>query len=142
VEHQTHFDLERKLLNQHHDHYVSFSRLLLSLSTGSFTLLAAFQDSIIEAAAKPIVAKVVFPLLLASMLFGVLVQHRVVMNPLRHLRDADALMQKAKDSGADEPVILRRRPSVWERVFFWLQEATFSASFIVIAYFVFKNAVA
>lgn len=139
---QTHLELEHKLLNQHHDHYVSFSRLLLSLSTGSFTLLAAFQDSLIDASAKTTASKLVFPLLLASILFGVLVQHRIVMNPLRHLRFADTQLKQAAEKGPEEVVILRRRPSRSERVFFWCQEATFAASFVVIAFYVFKHAAA
>lgn len=86
--HQNFLSLEHKLLNQHHDDYAAFTRLILSLAVGSFSLLAALSDKLLSADAFLAFAKAAFPLLFISILAGLFVQHRIMMNPQWHLEEA------------------------------------------------------
>lgn len=126
---QTFSELEHKLLNQHHDHYVAFSRLLLSLATGAFALLAAFRTDVVLDSAYRNLALTAFPCLLVSVLAGILVQHRIMMNPIWHLDHARDLMKRAE---ADEPVEIRRRPSRLEMFAYRVQALAFIGSFLAL----------
>ncbi|WP_143089517.1 hypothetical protein [Marinospirillum celere] len=79
---QTFDDLEHKLLNQHGDEYKAFTRLLLTISIACITILASVKS---DGGWLYIAASI---LLFLSVLFGVLVQHRIMMNPMYHLEDA------------------------------------------------------
>jgi hypothetical protein len=127
---QTFFELEHKLLNQHHDHYVSFTRLVLSLAVGSFSLLAAFRQSLLSSERFEDLAWTAFPLLLVSILAGLLVQHRIMMNPIFHLRHAKALADASTDEVAIE---VRRKPSGLEMWFYRIQVLAFLFAFIVLS---------
>ena len=126
--------LEHKLLNEHHDEYAAFTRLILSLAVGSFSLLAALSPSLLASASADKLAKAAFPLLLVSILAGLLVQHRIMMNPQWHLELARKLIsQRAPDDQG--PIELRRRPSMLERWFYRVQVLSFLAAFIVLSIF-------
>jgi hypothetical protein len=133
---QTFADLEYKLLNQHHDEYAAFTRLILSLAVGSFSLLAALSGTLFANANAIAFGKAAFPFLLVSILSGILVQHRIMMNPKWHLEDAAKLMAQRK---ADDPspIELRRRPSHVERWFFRIHVSSFLAAFVTLSVFMF-----
>lgn len=124
---QTFDDLEHKLLNQHGDEYKAFTRLLLTISIACITILASVQSDggWLYATASL--------LLFLSVLFGVLVQHRIMMNPIYHLEDAAEQVRVAEESGSDEPIKIRRRPTKIEQVFYRLQASSFVAAFLFLA---------
>lgn len=124
---QTFDELEHKLLNQHGDEYKAFTRLLLTISVACITILASVKS---DSGWIYLSASL---LLFLSVLFGVLVQHRIMMNPIYHLEDAAKLVRESEESGSDEPVKIRRRPTKIERVFYRLQATSFVAAFLLLA---------
>lgn len=135
---QTFDDLKKKLLDQHHEQYTFFTRLVLSLSTASFSLLAAFNGSLLASAQFTALAKAAFPLLVVSMLSGVYVQYQIMVRPLDHLREAEQLTNKALAAGDPHtPILMRRIPSKGERFFFNAQVLSFLAAFCGLALYVF-----
>jgi hypothetical protein len=135
VEPQSFLALEHKLLNQHHDHYVAFTRLVLSLAAGSFSLLAVLGRNLLQGAGETELAKAAFPLLLLSILAGLFVQHRIMLGPQIHLADARAQLAEKERRGDNSPIELRRRPSLLERFFYRVQMVSFFAAFAVLALF-------
>jgi len=126
------FAVRKKYLDQHFEQYVAFTRLLLSLATGSFSLLAAFSGNLLSSAQYVALAKTSFPLLLVSMLCGLFVQYRLVTRPLRDLAEVDRLLEHAERTGSQEPIIHRRVPSRLERLFFQCQALSFLSAFILL----------
>ena len=124
---QTFDDLEHKLLNQHGDEYKAFTRLLLTISIACITVLASVKT---DAGWLYVTASV---LLFLSVLFGVLVQHRIMMNPIYHLEDAAEQVRKARESGSEDDIKIRRRPTKIEQVFYRLQASSFVAAFLFLA---------
>lgn len=124
---QTFDDLEHKLLNQHGDEYKAFTRLLLTISIACITILASVKS---DGGWLYLTASM---LLFLSVLFGVLVQHRIMMNPMYHLEDAAEQVRKAEELGSDAPIKIRRRPTKIERVFYRLQASSFVAAFLFLA---------
>jgi len=133
------FDLRHKLLNQHHEHYVSFTRLILTLATASFSLLAAFRDTLLSGAGYSGFITAAFPALLVSILAGVFVQHRIMMNPLWHLDEAHRLSNEQEKQGASDPVELRRKPTAAESVFYRVQLFSFVLAFVLLAAFLYVH---
>ncbi len=117
--HQSFLSLEHKLLNQHHDDYATFTRLVLSLAVGSFSLLAALSDKLLTATEFASFAKAAFPLQLVSILAGLFVQHRIMMNPQWNLEEARKLVADCEARGKAQPIVLRRKPSILERWFYY-----------------------
>lgn len=124
---QTFDDLEHKLLNQHGDEYKAFTRLLLTISIACITILASVQS---DGGWLYVTASL---LLFLSVFFGVLVQHRIMMNPIYHLEDAAKQVREAEESGSDEPIKIRRTPTEVEQVFYRLQASSFVAAFLFLA---------
>ena len=131
---QSFFELEQKLLNEHGSEYNSFTRLLLTITVACITILASTK-----AASPNILFIVAFVLLFISLLFGILVQHRIMMNPIYHLELAQKQLEEAEKAGSSEPINLRRKPSKLEEWFYRLQAASFVLAFFMLAvYFVGK----
>ena len=126
-------ELRKKLLDQHNEQYVAFTRLILTLATGSFSLLAALSGNFLSSAQYVGLAKAALPLLLVSMLAGVLVQHRLMLRPLHDLTEAEKINEKATAEEKLDPVLLRRRPSLLERMFFRAQLWSFLVAFFFLA---------
>jgi hypothetical protein len=126
--------LEHKLLNQHHDEYTTFTRLILSLAVGSFSLLAALSSNLLTNANSDAFAKATFPILLVSILAGLFVQHRIMMNPIWHLERACELVDQQNPNDAT-PIKLRRNPSKLEYWFYRVQVLSFLAAFVVLSIF-------
>lgn len=127
---QTFEDLEKKLLDQHHEQYLAFTRLVLTLSTGSFSLLASLSGNFLSSSQYIGVAKTALPLLFVSMLSGVLVQHRVMTAPINDLNRAKALVDKAASEGKTDPIKLWRKPTNVEQIFYKIQLVSFLSAFI------------
>ena len=132
----TFFELEHKLLNEHGKEYNAFTRLLLTISVACITLLAStntVNGSWLYASS--------FICLFLSILFGVLVQHRIMMNPIYHLEDAREKIIEAENNGRTEDIELRRKPSGIEQVFYRLQGIAFVLAFLFIAVFFIEKAI-
>ncbi len=128
---QTFFELEQKLLNEHHKEYCAFTRLLLTINVACITILGAVETT------KNSFYIIAFVLLVFSLLFGVLVQHRIMMGPIYSLNIAKESVAKANETGSNEPIELRRAPTTVEKLFYRLQAGTFVLAFFVLAlYFV------
>lgn len=127
---QTFEDLEKKLLDQHHEQYLAFTRLILTLSTGSFSLLASLSGNFLSSSQYIGVAKTALPLLFVSMLSGVLVQHRIMTAPINDLNRAKSLVDKAALEGKVEPIKLWRKPTKVEQIFYKIQLVSFLSAFI------------
>lgn len=127
---QTFEELEKKLLDQHHEQYLAFTRLILTLSTGSFSLLASLSGNFLSSSQYVGLAKTALPLLFVSMLSGVFVQHRIMTAPINDLNRAKSLVDKAALEGRVEPIKLWRKPSKVERIFYRIQLVSFLSAFI------------
>lgn len=136
---QSFFELEQKLLNEHHGHYVTFTRLVLSLAVGCFALLAALRETLIASATHLLFVQLAYPMLLVSILSGLLVQHRIMMNPIWHLDTAKARQEESVKTGDASPVELRRRPSAMERWIYRVQVASFVGAFLVLALYLYES---
>lgn len=127
-------DFKKRTLDHHFEQYLAFTRLILSLSTGSFSLIAALSGNLLSSAQYVLLAKVSLPLLLVSMLSGVLVQYRVVYRPLHDLEKFDKLQQEALSKGETEtPILFRKLPSFVEQVAFRIQIGSFVLAFVLLS---------
>jgi len=124
---QTFDELEHKLLNQHSDEYKAFTRLLLTISIACITILASVKTDVNWLYVSASV------LLFLSVFFGVLVQHRIMMNPIFHLERAAEQMRKATELDSDAPIKVWRKPTKVEQVFYRLQVSSFVAAFLLLA---------
>ena len=127
-------DFVKRTLDHHFEQYLAFTRLILSLATGSFSLFAALSGTLLSSAQYVALAKAALPLLLVSMLSGVLVQYRIVFRPLRDLDRFQRLQQAALDKGeTDQSIYLRKTPSLVEMVSFRVQVGSFVVAFILLS---------
>lgn len=130
-------DFKKRTLDEHFVQYLAFTRLILSLATGSFSLFAALSGVLLSSTQYVCLAKVALPLLLVSMLSGILVQYRIVCRPLRDLDKFLQLQQGALERGEiDQPIFLRKLPSLVEKIFFRVQVGSFVLAFILLAFYV------
>lgn len=120
-------ELEHKLLNEHGDEYKAFTRLLLTISIACITILVSVKSN---GGWLYVIASL---LLFLSVLFGVIVQHRIMMNPIYHLEYAAEQVRKEKELGSDAPIKIRRRPTKVEQVFYRLQVFSFVVAFLFLA---------
>ncbi|MDD2850687.1 MAG: hypothetical protein PHY09_02165 [Desulfuromonadaceae bacterium] len=131
IESQTFEELEKKLLDQHHEQYLAFTRLILTLSTGSFSLLASLSGNFLSSSQYIELAKVALPLLFVSILSGVFVQHRVTMRPLDTLNSAAEVNRLAiQQKETSSPIRLSQRPTFAERIFYRIQLFSFTGAFV------------
>ncbi|HLP97305.1 MAG TPA: hypothetical protein VK149_02550 [Sideroxyarcus sp.] len=127
-------DFVKRTLDHHFEQYLAFTRLILSLATGSFSLFTALSGTLLSSAQYVALAKAALPLLLVSMLSGVLVQYRIVHRPLRDLEKFEMLRQDALVKGEiDMPILFRKLPSAIEQLFFRVQVASFVIAFILLS---------
>jgi len=132
---QTFFELEQKLLNQHEVEYRAFTRLLLTISIACITLLASsgvngnfmYLSSLV--------------LLFLSVLFGMMVQHRIMMNPIYHLELAKNLLDEAEKAQNQEGIELRRKPTKIEQYMYRLQAITFVLSFLFLSVYLIQKSI-
>ena len=124
---KTKYELEYQLLNQHGEEYKAFTRLLLTLSVACMTILASVKDL------EGIFHTVAFSLLFLSVLAGLLVQHRIMMNPLYQQHELTKKWEEAVANDDGSPIMLRRAPSKIERLFYRIQAVAFMLSFMCLA---------
>ncbi|NMH58705.1 hypothetical protein [Alteromonas ponticola] len=126
-------ELEYKLLNQHHQEYCAFTRLLLTITVACITIMAATSTT------KNWYFTISFSLLFSSLLFGILVQHRIMMTPIYHLEDAQNKMNAALKNSSSGAIEIRRKPTKLEQWFYRSQMVCFVMAFFMLAlYFVDK----
>ena len=128
---QTASELKYKLLNQHGDEYRSFTRLILSLSVACITIIASSGS--VPLGTEHAFYSAAFSLLSLSILFGVIVQHRIMMNPLWQVHQVEKLHHLSGQNQEAAPIELRRAPSKIERICFRLQTVLFVGSFLCLA---------
>lgn len=128
-------DFRKRALDEHFEQYFAFTRLILSLATGSFSLFAALSGTLFSNPQYVALAKSALPLLLVSMLSGVLVQYRLFLRPLNDLKMYELLRIKQghKKAQSENLIIFRRIPSVVERIAFHVQAGSFVLAFILLA---------
>jgi hypothetical protein len=134
---QTFDELEHKLLNQHGDEYKSFTRLLLTLSVACLTVLASnnFKPG------SSLVLLLALSLQFISVLFGVFVQHRIMMNPIYHLQLAQkSQAQVVKNQDETAAIKILRKPTNFEQIFYRLQCASFILAFFFLALYAIPRA--
>lgn len=129
---QTFDELEKKLLDLHHDCYVSYSKLLLSLATGGFAIVAVFLDTAPLPQITGDYLHVIHLLFLVSVLSGVFVQHQVMMELIRALNHAKESNERAIESGDESPIKVHRKPTEIEMGFYRLQAGYFGLAFVVL----------
>ena len=127
-------DFLKRTLDHHFEQYLVFTRLILSLATVSFSLFAALSGTLLSSAQYVALAKAAPPLLLVSILSGVLVQYRIVYRPLRDLERFEVLRQEALAKGETEtPILFRKLPSFVEQAAFRVQIGSFVVAFILLS---------
>ena len=132
---QTFQELERKLLNQHYDSYSSFTKLLLSISVACITLLAT------SSVTGNLMYSASLICLFLSVLFGVIVQHRMMMNPIYHLKQAQKQIEEASKHQTDGEIELRRKPSKIEQYSYRAQAITFVTAFLFLSIYLIQKAI-
>ena len=136
-ESRTPLDFRKRTLDHHFEQYLAFTRLILSLATGSFSLFAALSGTLLSSSQYVALAKAALPLLLVSMLAGVLVQYRIVFRPLRDLEKLEILLREAEVKGeTEQPILFRKLPSAVEQLFFRVQVWSFVVSFVLLSGYV------
>lgn len=127
-------DFIARNLNEHFERYTAFSRMMLSLAAGSLSLLVALGGQTFAPGRAPWLLAIAFALLCVSVLAGVLVQWRLVFRPFRENQIALAHTARAADRGEPgAPIVLRKTPSLVERLAFQLQTWSFVAAFVALA---------
>ena len=128
---KTFFDIRQQFLNEHHEKYCAFTRLLIALSVAFITLLVSSSASITTPSFL-LKSSLIFQLV--SLYFGLVVQHQIMHNPLRHLHQAEELQELVQENKEEEgPRELRRTPSPLEQICYKLQLTCFVASFLFIS---------
>jgi len=95
---QTPWELKKKLLDAHHDLYLKFTTLILSLSTGAIGLLTTFRTNWVGSLDTYLfLANLALGLLLVSFISGLIVQHRNMLRPLLHTRRVDEMIKKLEN---------------------------------------------
>jgi hypothetical protein len=131
---QTFDELEKKLLDEHHVEYKAFTRLLLSLTVASLTLLAALLPVVGSITTLSILCLL---LLLASIASGIIVQHQIMMAPMQHLVSARAMSGAVESNEDEQPLKLRRQPSKLSQRFYKVQVFTFAVAFVFLSSYAF-----
>jgi len=129
----TPFEAQKKYLDEHYRQYVAFTRLMLSLATGSFSLLATFSDNFFSGSRHAALSEAIFSSLIMSMLAGIFVQHRIVLRPLRDVSVLRLMLEENEGDSEQRPFIQRRLPFLAERIFFNVQMVAFLVAFILLA---------
>lgn len=128
---KTFFELRKQFLNEHHEKYCAFTKLLVALSVAFITLLASSPQSTTPPSWL-LNGSLVFQL--ASLFFGLIVQHQIMHDPLKHLDQAEKLQALAQENEEEmDPIEIRRTPSLLERICYKLQVICFIVSFTLIA---------
>jgi len=136
---QTFEELEKKLLNDHGNEYKTFTRLILSLSIGTLAFLISFQKNIVdESALYGYLSLISLSGFFISSFFGVLVQHRLMMRPLKDLEQAKKRLS-SQEGESDLPIRIYRKPELTERIFYKLQIILFLLSFLPLIFFLYFN---
>ena len=127
---KTFFELRKQFLNEHHDRYCHFTRLINALSVAFITLLVSLSANITP---PSWFAKWSLMVQLASLCFGLVVQHQIMHDPLKHLQEVERLRDLAQENEAEaRPTEIRRIPSQLERVCYKLQVLCIVVSFVLI----------
>lgn len=127
--------LRKQLLDEHHATYVQFTKQLLTLAAGCLSLLTALAENIFPSPGElsaTISTKLAWPLLLSSMLAGLLVQHRLLQRPIDDLVRAER-QNSAPGMELQRTFLLRRQPSLVERHAFQWQLASFVLAFCALS---------
>ncbi|WP_300494698.1 hypothetical protein [uncultured Methylophaga sp.] len=127
-------EIEKQYLDEHHDDYRGFTRLLITLSVAFITLLIATMENLTSDSAFYVKISVTFQL--ASLFFGLVVQHQLMMRPLKQLKKAAILNQKALKFEDDTQIEMLDQPSMIERISYMLQISSFLISFSLIAFYI------
>jgi len=129
MEPKSEFELERQLKNEHVIELHSFTRTLLTTSTGCLALLAGLHGKSLAASAS-MATKAGWLLLLASVLVGFLVQWQIVMAPLHHWALAKKLSEVARQNDSAEPIAIRRLPPRGHAKLIAAQATLFAAALV------------
>ncbi len=128
---KTLFDIRHQFLNEHHERYCTFTKLLIILSVSFITLLVTARIDSVNGFSMFLKASLVFQLV--SLCFGLIVQHQIMTGPLRDLNQVEQLQAQALENEDDTPMEIRRTPSLKERVSYKLQVVFFILSFVLIS---------
>jgi len=81
--------LVKELLDEHSDLYRSYSKLILSLSTGAIGLLTAFRKNWLTGDEDQwlFLALISMGLLLLAFISGLVLQHQIMLRPLSLVKD-------------------------------------------------------
>ena len=130
---KTFSEIEKQYLDEHHESYVAFTRLLVMLSVAFITLLAASVNVSDSPLFKASIACQLF-----SLLFGLVVQHQIMTGPIHHLRQAQSAQDLARpkdNHGGSEAVSTRRPPSKLNQLSYKLQLWSFALSFLLMSWY-------
>lgn len=129
-------ELEYKKLEEHFVEYKAFTRLLLTLSVASLTIVSSTLGKVDASFLK---ATIPFAVLqLCSVLSGVFVQYQIMMRPIQTLRQAAASIQQGQDhspssqQSTGRPMKAQGKPEKIERFSRNCQIASFSLSFVAL----------
>lgn len=126
-------ELEQQLKNEHATELQTFTRTLLTTSSGCLALLAGLHGKN-PIAASSLAFRAGWLFLLASVLIAFVVQWQFVMAPLYHWAKARKLSEDAQARGSTEPIVLRRLPPRGHAKLIAIQAATFAAAFVCLTF--------
>ena len=128
---KTFAELKTQLLNEHHERYVAFTRLLVTLSIAFITLLASSSASANMPASWLFRGAVACQLF--SLVFGLIVQHQIMIEPIHHLEDAERKLPSSREDWDGKAIELRRPPRSTHQYAYKLQMAFFVLSFLLVS---------
>ena len=123
--------LRKQYLDEHHEQYVAFTRLLVTISVAFLTLLATVIAS--EKMPSSWLFRLSVSSQLISLVFGLIVQHQIMMSTINHLLEVEKAAEEAEAKGEGEPVEMRRKPSTIQQIAYRWQLAFFVLSFVLVA---------
>lgn len=125
-------------LADHQEQYRQFSKLILSLSTGSIGVLTAFKNNWVGAEDVWLwSAQTALILLLVSFFTGLAMQHILMVRPSTEANQLLAF--RAKIESSEDAISFSRKPSVIERIVFNFQLISFYAAISLVVLYVVRN---
>ncbi len=133
-------DVIYKLLNEHGDLYLAYTKLILSLSTGAIGLLTTFRNNwVSDGDSYIVIAQLALTLFLISFFSGLVLQHQHMVRPNQLANKVLDQVAEAVKSGKTSAIDLPHTPSRIEQISYKCQIYTFYPAVLMVVLYVVTN---
>ena len=120
------FQSSQKLIEEHSFEYGNFTRLLLTISIAIVTIISSSKNTV------NVFQSISLALLFISVLFGILLQHRIMIEPLEYLRVLEDEYKAFSQNKDVEGKYVPRIQSKYQEFFYKVQISSFLISFLIL----------